>query len=29
MMESDEEPQDTTFSDAIHVEKKPDHMLHV
>lgn len=23
-----EEPQDDTFSDAIHVEKKPDNMLH-
>jgi hypothetical protein len=28
MMESDEEPQDTTFSDAIHVEAKPDWMQH-
>ena len=28
MMESDEEPQDTTFSDAIHVEAKPSHMQH-
>jgi co-chaperonin GroES (HSP10) len=28
MMESDERPQDVTFSEAIHVEKKPDHMLH-
>jgi co-chaperonin GroES (HSP10) len=28
MMESDERPNDVTFSDAIHVEKKPDHMLH-
>ncbi len=28
MMESDEEPQDVTFSDAIHVEAKPSHMQH-
>jgi ATP-dependent RNA helicase RhlE len=28
MMESDEEPQDTTFSGAIHVEAKPSHMQH-
>jgi co-chaperonin GroES (HSP10) len=28
MMESDEMPKDVTFSDAIHIEKKPDHMLH-
>jgi len=28
-LESDEEPQDTTFSKAIHIEKKPDDMLHV
>ena len=28
MMESDEEPQDTTFSEAIHVEAKPDWMQH-
>ena len=28
MMESDEEPQDTTFSEAIHVEAKPTHMQH-
>jgi co-chaperonin GroES (HSP10) len=28
MLEADEQPQDVTFSDAIHVEKKPDHMLH-
>ena len=26
---SDDPVNDTTFSDAIHVEKKPDHMLHV
>lgn len=25
---SDEEPQDTTFSTAIHIEKKPSDMLH-
>lgn len=28
MMESDEEPHDTTFSGAIHVEAKPSHMQH-
>lgn len=28
MMESDEEPQDVTFSDAIHVEAKPSWMQH-
>jgi co-chaperonin GroES (HSP10) len=28
MMESDEEPQDTTFSDAINIEAKPTHMQH-
>lgn len=28
MMESDEEPADVTFSDAIHVEAKPSHMQH-
>jgi co-chaperonin GroES (HSP10) len=28
MMESDDEPQDVTFSDAIHVEAKPDWMQH-
>jgi len=28
MMESDEEPQDVTFSSAIHVEAKPSHMQH-
>ncbi len=28
MLESDELPDDTTFSSAIHVEAKPDHMLH-
>jgi co-chaperonin GroES (HSP10) len=26
---SEEQPQDETFSTAIHVDKKPDHMLHV
>jgi hypothetical protein len=25
---SDEQPHDETFSDAVHIEKKPDHMLH-
>ena len=28
MMESDEEPQDTTFSDAINIEAKPSWMQH-
>lgn len=28
MMESDEMPQDVTFSDAIHIEAKPDWMQH-
>jgi co-chaperonin GroES (HSP10) len=28
MLESDEEPQDVTFSAAIHVEAKPSHMQH-
>ena len=28
MMESDDEPQDVTFSQAIHVEAKPTHMQH-
>ena len=28
MMESDEEPADVTFSEAIHVEAKPTHMQH-
>jgi len=28
MLESDEEPADVTFSDAIHVEAKPDWMQH-
>lgn len=28
MMESDELPQDVTFSQAIHVEAKPSHMQH-
>ena len=28
MMESDEEPADVTFSQAIHVEAKPTHMQH-
>jgi co-chaperonin GroES (HSP10) len=28
MLESDEEPADVTFSDAIHVEAKPSHMQH-
>ena len=29
MLVSDEPVNDETFSEAIHVEKKPDHMLHV
>jgi hypothetical protein len=28
LMISDDRPQDTTFSDAIHVEAKPAHMQH-
>jgi len=28
MIESDEEPADITFSEAIHVEAKPTHMQH-
>jgi co-chaperonin GroES (HSP10) len=28
MIVTDEQPQDETFSDAVHIEKKPDHMLH-
>jgi co-chaperonin GroES (HSP10) len=28
LMVSDEQPHDETFSDAVHIEKKPDHMLH-
>lgn len=28
MLVSDQRPQDETFSDAVHIEKKPDHMLH-
>lgn len=29
MIQSNEQPQDETFSDAVHIDKKPDHMLHV
>lgn len=29
MLQSSEQPQDETFSDAVHIDKKPDHMLHV
>ena len=29
MIQTDEQPQDETFSDAVHIDKKPDHMLHV
>jgi co-chaperonin GroES (HSP10) len=28
LLVSEHEPQDETFSDAVHVDKKPDHMLH-
>lgn len=28
MLQSDEQPQDETFSDAVHIDKKPDYMLH-
>ena len=28
LLASDEPQQDETFSDAIHIDKKPDHMLH-
>lgn len=28
MLVSDQKPQDETFSDAVHIEKKPSHMLH-
>jgi hypothetical protein len=28
LLVSDEQPQDDTFSDAVHIDKKPDHMLH-
>jgi co-chaperonin GroES (HSP10) len=28
LLVSNEQPQDETFSDAVHIDKKPDHMLH-
>jgi co-chaperonin GroES (HSP10) len=28
LLVSNEQPQDDTFSDAVHIDKKPDHMLH-
>jgi co-chaperonin GroES (HSP10) len=28
LLMSNEQPQDETFSDAVHIDKKPDHMLH-
>ena len=28
LLQSDEQPMDETFSDAVHVDRKPDHMLH-
>jgi co-chaperonin GroES (HSP10) len=28
LLVSDEQPQDDTFSDAVHIDRKPDHMLH-
>jgi co-chaperonin GroES (HSP10) len=28
LLVSTEQPQDETFSDAVHIDKKPDHMLH-
>jgi co-chaperonin GroES (HSP10) len=28
LLVSDEQPQDETFSDAVHIDRKPDHMLH-
>jgi len=28
LLTSNEQPQDETFSDAVHIDKKPDHMLH-
>jgi co-chaperonin GroES (HSP10) len=28
LLVSNEKPQDETFSDAVHIDKKPDHMLH-
>ena len=29
MIQTDKQPNDQTFSDAVHIDKKPDHMLHV
>lgn len=28
MLQTDQQPQDETFSDAVHIDTKPDHMLH-
>jgi co-chaperonin GroES (HSP10) len=28
LLTSDVQPQDDTFSDAVHIDRKPDHMLH-
>ena len=28
LLTADEQPQDDTFSDAVHIDRKPDHMLH-
>jgi co-chaperonin GroES (HSP10) len=28
LLVSDEQPQDETFSDAVHIDRKPDYMLH-
>jgi len=28
LLVSNEQPQDDTFSDAVHIDRKPDHMLH-
>jgi co-chaperonin GroES (HSP10) len=28
LLVSNEQPQDETFSDAVHIDRKPDHMLH-
>jgi co-chaperonin GroES (HSP10) len=28
LLTANEQPQDDTFSDAVHIDRKPDHMLH-
>ncbi len=28
LLTADEQPQDDTFSEAVHIDRKPDHMLH-